>query len=944
MNEATLLGDDRLDALRRLNILDTPPEESFDRFTRLAGRLLGVPVALISLVDADRQFFKSCVGLPEPWATRRETPLSHSFCQHVVASGAALVVGDAKGHPLVSGNLAIRDLGVAAYLGVPLTTPDGHVLGALCAIDDHPRSWGPEDASVLADLAAAVMTEVNLREEVAARREGAERLRAAAERHRLLMAGIRDHAIVTTDASGVVDGWDAGAERIFGYAAADVIGRGAAVLFTGEDRDAGVPGREMEFAAAVGRAEDSRWHVRKDGGRFFASGVMNPLRDGGGNLVGFVKVLRDETRRRQDEEHMANLLELQKQTAADAERQRRVYETALSSTPDHAYVLDLDLRFRFANRALLELWGRTRAEVAGRTMAELDYPPETAGFLTGEFRRVIEGKAVVRGEVPFAGNDGVVRTFDYIFAPVFGDDREVVALAGTSRDVTERRAVERELGDVRTRLETAMTFGDIATWVWDVRDDRLFADRNLARLFSIPEGPDGGHSVARYFGVIHPDDREPVAQALSRAVASGDRYACDYRVVCPDGSVRWLSARGGVVRDADGRAKEIPGVVVDVTDRKRAEEEVEAAGRAKDRFLAMLSHELRTPINPVLLTATAMLDDPRTPAEQRPTWEMIRDNIGLEARLIDDLLDVTRTIAGKMPYEFRHVDAHDLIGKAAEVVRGDFRDKAVRLVTRFDAARPHVKADAARLTQAFWNLLKNAAKFTEPGGLIEVRTRDDGGRLVVAIEDTGIGIEPEALAKVFNAFEQVEDSVTRRYGGLGLGLAITRSVVEAHGGRVTAASLGRGRGATFTIELDAVEPTAPGPVEPPGSAPPAPRAFRVLLVEDDAMTCRVMASLLRKAGHEVTAAVSYESALGHASPAFDLVVSDIGLPGRSGFQLMSELRRLHGLTGIALTGFGTELDVERSREAGFAAHVTKPVDFPKLEALIQRVGRAAGNE
>ena len=368
--------------------------------------------------------------------------------------------------------------------------------------------------------------------------------------------------------------------------------------------------------------------------------------------------------------------------------------------------------------------------------------------------------------------------------------------------------------------------------------------------------------------------------------------------------------------------------------------EVEAAGQAKDRFLAMLSHELRTPINPVLLTASAMLDDPTTPEAMRPTWRMIRDNLGLEARLIDDLLDVMRVVQGKMTYAWEVANAHGLVEKTLEIVRSEALAKQHALDARLEATRSHVPADPARLTQAFWNLLRNAIKFTDERGQIRVRTWDRNGRLIVEVADNGIGIEPGTLDRIFNPFEQAEDSITRQFGGLGLGLAITRSVVEAHGGTISAFSRGRGQGATFTIEVPTVEPASierDDPKQAPAGALER-SSFKILLVEDDPMTSRVMGMLLRNAGHKVTTALTFDAALTVASPEFDLVVSDVGLPGRNGYDLMRELHASHGLRGIALTGFGMEEDVQKSHEAGFLAHLTKPVDFSKLEEAIQRFG------
>ncbi len=375
---------------------------------------------------------------------------------------------------------------------------------------------------------------------------------------------------------------------------------------------------------------------------------------------------------------------------------------------------------------------------------------------------------------------------------------------------------------------------------------------------------------------------------------------------------------------------------------RQAREEAEAASRAKDRFLAVLSHELRTPLMPVLTEVAAMLDDPATPEAFRPVLEMTRRNVDLEARLIDDLLDRSRIGQGKLRLDRRVVDAHRLIGHALDICRAGIDEAGLRVVVDLAAARPFVEADPARLQQVAWNLIKNAAKFTPAGGTIAVKTRDDGDRLVVEVSDTGVGIDAEVLPRIFGAFEQGEATVTRRFGGLGLGLAISRSLAEAHGGRLGASSPGTGLGATFTLELPSV--TAPPPAAldgPPGPAAPGPVGpLRILLVEDNADTLRIMARLLRGRGHHVTSADGLAHAVAAAEGVdFDLLISDIGLPDGSGLDLIRRIGDPRPIPGIALSGFGMDDDIRRSREAGFAEHLTKPVDFRALEDAITRVAR-----
>lgn len=372
-----------------------------------------------------------------------------------------------------------------------------------------------------------------------------------------------------------------------------------------------------------------------------------------------------------------------------------------------------------------------------------------------------------------------------------------------------------------------------------------------------------------------------------------------------------------------------------------AKDQAESASRAKDQFLATLSHELRTPLTPVLLSATAALLDRSTPAALLPTFEMIRRNIELEARLIDDLLDIMRIIRGKMPFQFEVVDVHTLIRQAVETCRGEALDKHLELALDLSATEHHVKGDPARLQQLFWNLIKNAAKFTPDGGRVTLHTFNRDDRITIEVSDTGLGIDPELLPKVFNAFEQGANSEAQKLGGLGLGLAICRSVAEAHGGSITARSDGRNKGATFALELTTVPADLRGtaPSRPTFDGAVAPRPRKLLLVEDDPMTLRVMARLLRGAGHDVTVATGYQAALAAAHDDIEVVISDIDLPDGSGFDLIQHLRDRHpALAGIALTGFGMDDDLEKSREAGFAIHLTKPIDFPKLEAAIESIG------
>ncbi len=345
------------------------------------------------------------------------------------------------------------------------------------------------------------------------------------------------------------------------------------------------------------------------------------------------------------------------------------------------------------------------------------------------------------------------------------------------------------------------------------------------------------------------------------------------------------------------------------------------------------------------MAAVSMMLERDEAPEIRPTLEMIRRNVELEARLIDDLLDITRIGRGALRVDPRTVDAHEVIRQAVDICLAEIEENRLVLELDLSAADHHVEADPVRLQQVVWNLLRNAAKFTFPGGAVTLRSRNQTDpapvgrpRLVIEIRDTGIGIEAEALPRIFEAFEQVESPRGHR-SGLGLGLAIGRSLAEAHGGSLTAVSPGPGRGSTFVLEL----PTVPRPVDVEPAPAPAetglsrPHGLRVLLVEDNKDTLKYIAIVLEARGHEVTTAERLSDALRAATGRdLDLVISDIELPDGTGLDLIRQLGG-RGVPGVAMSGYGSEEDVKASLEAGFSQHLTKPVDLSKLEAAIEMV-------
>ena len=366
----------------------------------------------------------------------------------------------------------------------------------------------------------------------------------------------------------------------------------------------------------------------------------------------------------------------------------------------------------------------------------------------------------------------------------------------------------------------------------------------------------------------------------------------------------------------------------------------QAASAARDQFLAILSHELRTPLMPIFAILSTLDRYPDVPEIIRSDLHVIRRNLQLEARLIDDLLDLTTITRGRLSLQREITDVHSLLRTVRELCQDTINKQQVLFTMQLEAPRYHVLGDAGRLQQVLWNLLSNAIKFTPGGGTIELRTSVVAGtELCIRITDSGRGIGSDSLEKIFQPFEQGDLSVATQFGGLGLGLAIAKGIVDAHEGQIRVESPGLGRGATFTVTLPLTEvqqmPAAPTPKPKPTTGT---KAVRILLVDDHQDTLEFMSRLLTLCGHQVVTACTYEQALSvRRQQEVELVISDIGLPGGSGYDLMRALQSLSPVKGIALSGYGMKSDIDRSIAAGFSAHLTKPCDLSTLNAAIERV-------
>jgi PAS domain S-box-containing protein len=510
------------------------------------------------------------------------------------------------------------------------------------------------------------------------------------------------------------------------------------------------------------------------------------------------------------------------------------------------------------------------------------------------------------------------------------------------REVDERRArehAERQLRQADLKFHRVVdALRDYAVMLLDEQGRIRFWNRAARTMFGYEAHEVVGQSAALLFA---PEDgpeealRQEMQSARARGKASDNRW-----LVAREGRRLWAEGVLTALQDEEGGAGGFCKLVHDGTERhlaaealRAAKEEADRANQAKDRFLAVLSHELRTPLAPITTAVHVLEKAAKLDERHRDLLPMIRRNVALEARLIDDLLDLTAINAGKVHLRKERVDMHQLVDAVIGMTDEALREKHIALTLELAAANAWVEADQARMQQVLWNIVRNAIKFTPRGGRVLVRTANDAGVFRLDCTDSGIGIAPEALLRIFSPFEQADAEVARSYGGLGLGLAIAQGLMAQHGGEIRASSDGRGNGSTFSIVLRSAAPdTADTPAAAEALAPGGGRK-RLLLVEDNPDAAIALALCLEEYGYVVEHAATCAEALRTARAGqFDAVLTDLGLPDGSGIEVG---RALSGrLPVVALSGYGQEQDRQRSSEAGFAAHLVKPADPAQVHATL----------
>jgi PAS domain S-box-containing protein len=696
-------------------------------------------------------------------------------------------------------------------------------------------------------------------------------LHESESRFRLIVESAKDYAIFTLDINGMITSWNSGAERLLGYKEAEIIGHHSRVIFTPEDRETGQAEQELQTTLTQGRAEDERWHVRKDGSRFFASGFMMQLHDEAGKLQGLVKILRDIT-----EAHQA------------AEREQFL------SNASAILVETLDYKNTLFNIARLAV-------------------PFLADFC---FFDILNSNHQIERVGWHHGDPAKQNWFEQLQRYIPPQERE-------------NHLVIEVLVTGKAKLVPLVTEEWMQTVVTSADHLQFMQDCQVRSLISVPLIAHGRTLGALTLCLTAGSDRHYTQTDLTLAEELGHRAAL-------------------------------------ALDNARLYQQAQEANRMKDEFLAVLSHELRSPLNPILGWVQIMRRGNLNAAKTAKAWETIERNARLQAQLVNDLLDVSRILQGKLSLNVEQVNLAATIQAAIETVQLAAQAKSIVIETAIDSQLPYILGDAARLQQVVWNLLSNAVKFTPDSGRVEVKLSWVTGHLSsvgeqmtndkelmandkevitnyaqITISDTGIGISLDFLPYVFDYFRQADGATTRRFGGLGLGLAIVRQLVEAHGGMVRADSPGEGQGATFTVKLPFTSvPSTINPNSQPSEDSSNLQGTKILVVDDDPDTLEVAAFTLEQAGASVIPASSAGEALALLSQSPpDVLLSDIGMPGMDGYMLMQQVRSRPPEQGgqipaIALTAYAGDINYQQAMAAGFQQHLAKPVDPEELVRTI----------
>jgi len=735
---------------------------------------------------------------------------------------------------------------------------------------------------------------------------------------------VRDYALLILDPEGHITTWNAGAEAIKGYRAEEIIGQHFSRFYPAESIADGLPERELEGAARDGRYEDEGWRVRKDGSRFWANVVLTPLRDADGQLTGFAKVTRDLTERRRHEESLRH---------NDAR-----FRALIEGVRDYAiFMLDADGCVTTWNAGAEQIMGYATGEILGAHLSRF-YPPGSRRQELAEHElrtATLEGR--FEDEDWRVRKDGKRFWANVVLTAIRDSAGKLLGFSKITRDLTERRKYETHLRESEERFRL------LVESVVDYAIVTIDADGLISSWNSGAEritGYTASELVGRHFSRLYPPEDIAAHKPWSQVIAAREqgRFSEEGWRLRKDGTQFWANSVIALLPGLEA-SPHFYMVTQDLTQRRHAESLADTAQKMHE-FIAMLAHELRNPLAPIR-NAVALMQRRKI---EDPIVESMRQTIDRQSaqlvRIIDELLDVNRVARGQFSIERSIIDLRDVIVRAIETSRPAIDSKHHSLAVDLGSQEIRVDADALRMTQVVVNLLNNAAKYTPPGGRLEIQARVANDLAEIHVRDNGKGIDRAALDRVFDLFIQLEPNAVGSLGGLGVGLALVRRIVELHGGRVQARSEGIGRGSEFIVRVPITHAIALGQ-ETNAEYPDVGQPLRVLVVDDNVDAADSLALLLQQMGHRVQIAYDGATALRSvsANPPH-LLMLDIGMPHMSGYDVARAIRGMQLPRQpliAAVTGWGQPADRERARESGFDRHFAKPVSERDIHGLLAEV-------
>jgi PAS domain S-box-containing protein len=763
--------------------------------------------------------------------------------------------------------------------------------------------------------------------EVITARKQAEEARRDSEAR---MSGVVHSAvdgIITIDEKGLIESFNPAAEKLFGYMAAEAIGQNVKLLvpepFQGEHDSylANYLSIGRAKIIGIGREVEGR---RKDGSTFPLNLSISQF------LLGqrryFTGIVRDITERRLAEEALR-----------ESEQKFRVLADAI---PQLAWTARADGFLEWYNRRWYEYTGTTPQQMEGWGWQSV-HDPQALPMVMERWKASIASGEPFEMVFPLRGADGRFRSFLTRVQPLKDAQGRVTQWFGTNTDVDQIKRAEDALRESEQRMQLATEATEVGIWEWNVITGEVRWDAQMFRIFGIAPTKDGFVQYSTWSESVVPEDLPKQEEVLQDTIRRLGHSTRTFRIRRrDDGECRYIHAVEAIRTDAQGQAQWLVGTNLDITERKQADDALKESDRRKDEFLATLAHELRNPLAPIRNGLQIMRLSSDNPEAVEQARIMMDRQLGQMVRLVDDLLDVNRIGRGKLELRKSRVELAAVLNNAVETSRPIIETGGQQFTVSLPSQPIFLDADMTRLGQAFTNLLNNAAKFSEPGGRIELTAERQGSDVVVRVTDCGIGIPPEMLHKIFDLFTQVDRSLERARGGLGIGLTLVKRLVEMHGGSVEARSDGPGRGSEFVVRLPILIESPKVAVPEQSPEQPARTALRILVVDDNHDLARSLAKLLKLIGNETHIAHDGLEAIelaARVSP--DVVLMDIGMPKLNGYDAARRIREQpwgKELLLVAVTGWGQDEDRRQSQEAGFDEHMVKPVDFTALTRVLAK--------